>query len=274
MSLKQLLDPKVDVDWPSRFLITDSQRVRDPIKWRKSAVMSQRWRLVNGTQLFDIHQDPGQKNDIAGNHPDQVAKMREFYEKWWTELLPTFSQTTEIYVGHPEARRVTLTGHDWIQQGLPPWNQGHIRRASGYAPAQHNRNQQKSNEKNQRRKIASKHQGHWAIKVIRPGTYKVSILRWPEESQRPILAELPAGTNVPGASKAFRAQKGVAIETSAATIRVDGKNVQTKPVQPDDKSVTFQVKLSAGSHQLAPFFQTVHGELGAYYAIVEPTTVD
>ncbi|MEZ5299200.1 MAG: hypothetical protein R3F11_00780 [Verrucomicrobiales bacterium] len=36
--LKPLLDPKTDAHWQDRMLITDSQRVRDPVKWRQSAV--------------------------------------------------------------------------------------------------------------------------------------------------------------------------------------------------------------------------------------------
>ncbi len=50
ISLKDLIDPTVKVEWADRMLITDSQRVRDPIKWRKSAVMSKRWRLINGKE--------------------------------------------------------------------------------------------------------------------------------------------------------------------------------------------------------------------------------
>ncbi len=47
------------------YVITDSQRVQSPIKWRKSAVMSDKMRLVNGEELYDISKDPGQENDIA-----------------------------------------------------------------------------------------------------------------------------------------------------------------------------------------------------------------
>ena len=180
LSLKELLDPIHQVNWRDRFLVTDSQRVRDPIKWRKSSVMSQRWRLVNGTQLYDMTKDPGQKKDVAAEYPDQVAKMRHFYEGWWKELEPTFAQTTEIYIGHKKAPKVTLTGHDWIQRGLPPWNQGHIRKASGYAKQKTSR--KKSATPNPKKNT---HQGHWAIKVIKSGKYSVSVLSLARGSQTP-----------------------------------------------------------------------------------------
>ena len=56
--------------------------------------------------------------------------MTAFYDAWWAELEPTFSQTTEIHLGHPDHPQVSLTGHDWIgpERGCP-WNQRSIRAA-------------------------------------------------------------------------------------------------------------------------------------------------
>ena len=56
-------------EWPDRALVVESQRVVNPIKWRKSAVMTDRWRLVNGKELFDLKADPKQANDIAAHIP-------------------------------------------------------------------------------------------------------------------------------------------------------------------------------------------------------------
>ena len=251
-SIRAILDPSVDVDWVPRFLVTDSQRVRDPIKWRKSAVMSQRFRLVNGTELYDMDADPGQSKNVADKHPEQVKAMRGFYERWWAELEPTFAETTEIYLGQPGEASATLTAHDWIQEALPPWNQGHIRALL------HDR----------RRAKAPKHDGHWAVKVIQDGRYEVAALRWPPEAKRAITASLPPGEDVPGASRAFRANPGVALAATRATLRVDGKDIETKPVPKDATQVTFEVDLKAGSHQLAPIFQFASGTLGAFYCVV------
>jgi hypothetical protein len=52
-------------------------------------------------------------------------------------------------------------------------------------------------------------------------------------------------------------------------LRLNGKDLETKPVQPGDKEVTFTTRLTAGSHQLAPVFTDAAGnEIGAYYAII------
>jgi arylsulfatase B len=252
VSIRKLLEPDTEVQWLDRMLITDSQRVVDPVKWRKSAVMSQQYRLINGEELYDITKDPGQKNDIAKDHPEQVAKMRAFYEAWWAELEPTFAQTTEIYLGQPGHEKVTLTSHDWIGTSGVPWNQGHIRRTLA----------------NPRKKKPYQHNSHWAVKVITPGNYEISVRRWPEEANKPITASLPPGAEVPGSSRAFRATDGVQIAAKHAVLRIDGKEIGKKAVPEGATEVTFTTDLKPGSLKLSPIFLTDSGEVGAYYTIV------
>jgi len=254
-SLKALFKPGSKPRWPERFLITDSQRVRDPIMWRKSAVMSERWRLVNGIELYDIDKDPGQKGNVAKDNPGQVAKMRAFYEAWWAELKPTFAETTEIHLGHPDHPVVTMTSHDWIQEVGTPWNQGHIRRGSGT-------NSKKGNP------ARMLHKGHWPIKVLKSGTYSVELRRWPPEADKPINAALPVGSNVPGASRAFRANPGNSINATKATLRIDGRDIETKPVLDKEVSILFTTELTRGTHELSPYFHVPKGQLGAYYTVV------
>ena len=253
ISIRRLLDPAADTGgWPhGRMLVTDSQRVADPVKWKQTAVMSGPWRLVNGTELYHIADDPRQENNLLSAHPARVAAMKEFYDAWWAELSPTFARTTEIHLGHPDHPVVSLTGHDWIQDAAPPWNQRHIREGAGY-----------SREK-------SRHPGHWAVKVITAGNYTVTLRRWPAEAEHPINAALPAGADVPGATKAFRANPGVAIPVVSATLRIDGKDRETITVPPGATHVDFRTELTADSYQLAPVFTDDAGnEVGAYYAIV------
>ena len=253
VSIKSLLAGKGGPDWPERMLVTDSQRVRDPIKWKQSAVMSQGWRLVNGKELYHIDEDAAQEKDLAGKYPGRMAKMRAFYEAWWAELEPSFARTTELHLGHRDHPVVTLTSHDWIQEAYPPWNQAQ------------NRNKQPVHP----RKRDLRHEGHWAVKVLSQGTYEVEVRRWPAESGKKINEELPPGEDVPGADQAFRARPGLGIGATAATMRLNGKDSEIKPVDDDTESVTFEIELSKGMHQLSPYFTIPQGELGCYYAIVK-----
>ncbi len=276
ISIRRLLDPSADQnDWPHhRLLVTDSQRVRDPIKWKQSAVMSGPWRLVNGDELYDIQADPGQQRNVIADHPARAAEMRAFYDAWWEELEPTFSQTTEILLGHPEHPVVSLTGHDWIQEALPPWNQQHIRQASVAPPASRNTAlaQAAWRVKSQSTRSESGnavHQGHWAVKVLTGGSYQLSVRRWPVEADEPINASLPAGANVPGATKAYRAHEGIAIAATHAIIRVDGRDIAVRPVQSSDRCINFVAELKAGSHKISTVFTDAEGdEIGAFYTIV------
>jgi arylsulfatase B len=268
ISIRPLLDPAAKTPaWPhERMIVTDSQRVRDPIKWKQTAVMSGPWRLVNGKELYDIRADPGQQRNLITEESARAAKMRAFYDAWWAELEPTFAQTTEIYLGHPEHPAVSLNGHDWIQEALPPWNQAHIRQADGFAPAR------TAAGKNKNAKAAAAkavHLGHWAVKVVTPGRYEISVRRWPVEANHPITAPLPAGANVPGSDLAFRARVGTAIPAITATLRVNGRDIGSQPVRASDTAIAFTTTLTAGSHQLAPVFVAADGnEVGAYYAVV------
>jgi len=85
--------------WSDRILITDSQRVDQPVKWRKSAVMQDRWRLINGEELYDLRTDPSQTADNSREHPGKVARLRQAYEDWWAGLEPSLSRYARIVLG-------------------------------------------------------------------------------------------------------------------------------------------------------------------------------
>jgi arylsulfatase B len=244
-SIAPLLQGDVPADWPDRILVTDSQRVKDPIKWRKSAVMTSQWRLNNGKELYDIKADPGQKSDIATGHPDVVKRLTDFYDAWWAELEPTFANATAIYLGHAADNPARLTSHDWITTGSTPWNQQHIRKAM----------------------TGKANTGFWNVKVTQPGEYEIRLRRWPEEADTAIDAALPPGPPVPGVA-AFRTAPGKAIKPLKATVKI-GSVSATSTVPAGAKEVKFKLQLDAGKTQMSALFETADGETyGAYYAYV------
>ena len=151
--------------WSERTLFVHSQRIPYPEKWRKCAVMTERWRLVGGKELYDVQADPGQKSDVAGDNPQVVEKLTAAYEGWWKSLSKGFDEFVYIGIGS-EAEPVTrLVPHDWHppSQDQSPWNQGHIR--SGL--------------------VAN---GWWAIDVTRRGRYEFELRRWPDHVDESIEA--------------------------------------------------------------------------------------
>lgn len=245
VSVAALMDPDIAVKWMDRILITDSQRVKDPIKWRKSSVMTSNWRLINGKQLYDIKSDPGQESDVASGHPEVVERLTKFYDDWWTELLPTFQNDTAIYLGHPQDNPARLTSHDWITTRMTPWNQSQVRSAMNGA----------------------ENTGFWNVFVHEAGDYEIRLRRWPETADLPINAATPPGADVPGV-KPYRATSGKAINPVKATISV-GKVTAESSIQPGDKEVVFHLKLKQGKTQMTALFIGAQGEEhGAYYAYV------
>ena len=245
VSLTALLNPEIAVKWIDRILVTDSQRVKDPIKWRKSSVMTSDWRLINGKELYDIKNDPGQASNVASGHPDVVERLTDFYEQWWADLLPSFSNDTAIYLGHPKDNPARLTSHDWITTNSTPWNQSHIRQAM----------------------TGKGNTGFWNVMVHEDGNYEVRLRRWPETADIAIDASLPAGAAVPGV-KAYRTTPGKPIHPVKASINIAGVSADTA-VKPGDKEVVFNLNLKKGKTKMSALFTTSDGEeFGAYYAYV------
>ncbi|MCC9601846.1 arylsulfatase [Stieleria sp. JC731] len=233
-------------DWPHRYLVTDSQRVKDPIKWKSSAVMSDRWRLCNGKELFDMDVDPGQKKNVADKHPEVVTEMRSFYEKWWTELEPTFAQSTAIDLGHPADNPARLTSHDWITTRMTPWNQAQVRAAMN----------------------GDANTGFWNVRITEAGRYRFRLRRWPNEVDGPLSQPLPAGDPVPG-DRAFRETPGKAISPVKATL-VIGDQSKSAPVSDNESEVVLELDLTPETTKMWASFETSEKEVfGAYFVYVE-----
>ena len=141
---------------PARTLFVHSQRVPYPIKWRKSAVMTEQWRLVNREELYDIGADPGQNMDVAREHPSVVASLSEAYEAWWTSLSPVFDSFVRIGIGSDAENPAQLNPHDWhvLDQTQAVWNHRQVEQGM-------------------------RGNGSWEVDVVQSGTYAFELRRWP-----------------------------------------------------------------------------------------------
>lgn len=225
-----------------RMIITDSQRLQVPVKWRNSSVMQNKWRLINGKELYNIAQDKGQKNDVAEKFPERVVSMRAFYEVWWKDVSIDFEEEIYFKVGLDVENPITLTAHDvHADNGQQPWNQLYIRKGS-------------------------KGSGYWSIDVKKEGDYEVSLRRYPVEADLLInttveeitTAQLPGLENNIPAGKNFNYTK--------ASIVIGDQIKEEVKVLETDKSVNFKVHLKAGKTRMnASFFNSKGEENVAYY---------
>jgi arylsulfatase A-like enzyme len=138
-----------------RTLFVHVQRAFLPPKWQNSAVMTQRWRLIDGQQLYDINEDPGQQTDVAVQHPEIVQRLRGEYEVWWESLEPAMERTVRHVLGGAD-NPLDLNSHDWLMPGVEQaaWHQGQIQRGALI-------------------------NGSWAVEVQEAGTYEITLRRWP-----------------------------------------------------------------------------------------------
>lgn len=86
--------------WAERTLVTHTGRwprftEPDLAKYTNCAIRSPRWQLVSlqgSTQpkweLYDLAADPGQKTDVAAQHPAVVRQLAAAYDAWWQSARP------------------------------------------------------------------------------------------------------------------------------------------------------------------------------------------
>lgn len=81
-----------EADWANRELFFhcgrwDAGEV-DTAKYQRCAVRSERWRLVNNQQLYDISIDPSETQEVSVDYPEVVEQLRKSYDVWWASALP------------------------------------------------------------------------------------------------------------------------------------------------------------------------------------------
>ncbi len=83
--------------WPDRTLVTHVGRWERgdaaEAKYWGCAIRNSRWKLVNmekekSWQLFDLKNDPGEKQNQAAAQPAVMEQLMAEYEAWWTSVQP------------------------------------------------------------------------------------------------------------------------------------------------------------------------------------------
>jgi arylsulfatase A-like enzyme len=246
-SLKPLLYDSSD-EWAERTIVVESQRIPVPEKWRQCAVMTDRWRLVDGKQLFDMVADPSQTHDVAAQHPEEVGRLRNAYDDYWTSVSSRDHDVRRATVLADPTTETLLFSSDWVpDSGMPLWQNGQI-----LAGLNNN--------------------GTWRLKIEREAEYLFTLRRWPQELGLPIRAAAPAYEEPEGFHLDHYyavATPGRALPITAAKIRL-GDTVQSAVVAEDAQEVTFSAALPVGPLDVRTWFLDKNGDelCGAYYLSV------
>lgn len=245
-SLKPLIDGEAGGDWENRVLVADVQRVARPVMWQKSCVMKNRWRLINGRELYNLGSDPGQKTNIAAAHPSLVAELRDEYCRWWELVSEQFDRDIPFHIGESD-EEVLLTTHDIRNEAAQAvWNHGQVRKGQAVA-------------------------GYWEIDVRQAGRYRLEFRRWPREAGH-ALSDGIEGDDVEIRWDCINERSrgsytgGEALAIQWARLEIGGQ-IRFAEVAPGASCVVFEVDLPAGLAHLFPSFQTSHIQTVAPYYI-------
>lgn len=111
--------------WDDRMLFIHCGRWEkgdDPEKSKHAncAIRTPRWRFVNNRFLYDIAADTYEKKDVAAEHPEVIAKLRDAYDIWWSETVPLMVNEDVPYASErPQAVRYERQRGE---SGIPKWS--------------------------------------------------------------------------------------------------------------------------------------------------------
>ena len=237
-SLARLLRGEV-ADLPERTLVV--QYGQTP-KQHAACVIRGTWRLVHGTELYDVATDRGQERDVAADHADVVTRLRADYEAWWAGVEPLLDDFVPQGIGSARQPVVELTSGDW--EGIYADNCRLVRAAVGGPQG-----------------------GRWHVRVERPGRYRFTLRRWPAKSGSP-LGGADALADGDGGRKAGEMRTFPAISTARLEI---GEVAARTPADPAGTAATLETTLAAGTCTMRAWFADATGspQCGAFFVTVE-----
>jgi arylsulfatase len=206
-----------------------------------ACVLWGKWRLVKGTELYNLKTDPAQEKDVAAAHPDVAAKMRAHYEQWWAPIGPTLDDFCPITIGAPQENPTVLSSSDW--QNIYCDNATSVSNA-----------------------IGGPRGGPWSIQVEQDGDYEIALSRWPFHQGLALTAGRPVQKMTAG-----ELPQGKALPIAGAKLQAAGQELSVK-TGVADKAAVFRIKLRKTSKMnLHAWFVDAGGNdiCGAFYASVK-----
>lgn len=204
-----------------RVIYTDTQRQKELKKWKDCAVMTNKWRLIDGKELYDMEIDPGQKTDVSDSYPEIVQVLKQNYETWWATVSEYGQEATEIGIDFSKEKPVVLSSHDLISDGHITWNQNQVRNLD----------------------MAN---GHWALDFAEEKEYEFQLFRWSPEANLPLNEAAPAG-DIDEAGQLYRV--GKVFDVKKAWIKIAGEKMEIE-VNSSLPFASFKLNIPAGSHEL------------------------
>lgn len=210
---------------------------RQPLDVENTCIIKDQWRLVNGTELYDIQKDRVQLKNLAMKYPEVVKALLKDNQNFLNQSKKNreYSEFPTAIVGHPNQKEIKLTIQHAIGDDLPIWKSEQV------AEGKKNRNNMHS------------------LEIEKEGWYTISCRRWPKENPGPIL-----GIPEKNPKNWFTHQT-----ITPKKIRVQIANqIFEKEIGEEDEEVTFKVHLEKGKTFLVNDFLEGNEKYGVYYMYV------
>lgn len=210
---------------------------RPPMDESETCIIRGKWRLVNGTELYDSEQDRAQENDIAQKHPEIVKALLADNAKFLkaSKSNPEYKEFPVSVIGHKAQNEVKLTVQHAIGEDRGYWKCEQV--SAGL------------------KSLNNKH----SLRVARAGRYRIECMRWPKECSGPILG-------IPSKNP----KNWFTYETiSPEKVRIEIANqVIESTIGPDDHTAVFVVNLEPGKTILTNDFIDGDDKYGVYYTYI------
>jgi hypothetical protein len=145
------------VDWPNRNIVIQSHRGNQPWRYHHFMITDGRWKLMHASgfhkerfagepkfELYDLQNDPGEKNNLVDARRTEFVRLRKDYDRWFDDVSSTREDNyapPRIVIGSDKEIQTVLTRQDWRAEN---WADNAI--------------------------------GFWKIRVAEPGVFKVTML--------------------------------------------------------------------------------------------------
>ena len=122
---------------PQRQVVLQTHRGNKPQQYHHFAIHEHPWKLVHPSgfgkesfagepklELYNLSNDPRQKNDLAGDRQDVAARLKTAYEAWFKDVSSTRPDNfapPRIVIGTKHEMRSVLTRQDWRHASGQPW---------------------------------------------------------------------------------------------------------------------------------------------------------
>ncbi|MDZ8120011.1 arylsulfatase [Pontiella agarivorans] len=234
--------------WPERTLFVEGQRSVEPHKGSRSAVMTQKWRLVGQKKLYAIQEDPGQAHDVSGQFPEVVKQLKDEFNQYWEHVTPDHRSYPAPIVGTPYDEEILLGCSEY-------------REKCGFAHSAAAK--------------ADEVEGIWHIEAATAGRYEFEVYRWPRESGDGTMQGIPTVTKTVDAwelrprTHLIYASEFKKLPVASVSLKVGDFNAM-RSVSAADKSVVFEVNLPKGKTTVESIFYDESGKrlTHAYYVYV------